>query len=379
MEERVLHIGIIGAGGFARFATKAFLKAPGIKLIAVTDLDKIAAQQMGDEFDAIVYETFEELLENSNIQLVYIATPPFLHYTQSKMTLLADKHVICEKPAALKASEAEELSAIAASKKLLYTVNLMQRYNPMFKTIKAIIQENILGNFLHGYFENYASSEKLNPAHWFWDESKSGGIFIEHGVHFFDLFAGWLGEGKIIGAWQLRRPHPGEHIIDRVQATVLYDGGIVNFYHGFDQPEILDRQEFRLLFEHGEITMYGWVPVKMKLHGLLQKSELENLKEKVGSCSIKYHQVLQIDQELNLSSNYELFTDHITLEYENILGKQDLYRQMLTDMISDQHFWIRDRKHIRLINDKNAILSTRMAEEATRISEKIRTRTEIIL
>ncbi len=172
------------------------------------------------------------------------------------MALLAGKHVICEKPAALKAREAEELSAIAASKKLLYTVNLMQRYNPLFKTIKAIIQENILGNFLHGYFENYASSEKLNPEHWFWDESKSGGIFIEHGVHFFDLFAGWLGEGKIVGAWQLTRPHQKEHVIDRVQATVLYKGGIVNFYHGFDQPEILDRQEFRLLFERGEITLY---------------------------------------------------------------------------------------------------------------------------
>ena len=43
----------------------------------------------------------------------------------------------------------------------------------------------------------------LNPDHWFWDESKSGGIFIEHGVHFFDLFSGWLGEGKIVDALQL--------------------------------------------------------------------------------------------------------------------------------------------------------------------------------
>lgn len=376
--ERELHIGIIGAGGFARFATKAFLKAPGIKLIAVTDLNKIAAHQMGDEFDAIVYETFEELLENSDIQLVYIATPPFLHYTQSKMTLLAGKHVICEKPAALKAREAEELSAIAASKKLLYTVNLMQRYNPLFKTIKAIIQENILGNFLHGYFENYASSEKLNPEHWFWDESKSGGIFIEHGVHFFDLFAGWLGEGKIVGAWKLIRPHQKEPVFDRVQATVLYEGGIVNFYHGFDQPEILDRQEFRLLFERGEITLFGWVPVKMKLHGLLQKGELEKLKEIAGSFSITHHKVLPIDMAVN-GGFKETFTDHITMEYENILGKQDLYRQMLTDMIADQHCWIVNRNHYRIIDDKNAVLSTRMAEEATRVSKNIMNRIEIIL
>ena len=371
-------MGIMGAGGFARFATKAFLKVTGVKVIAVTDLNKKAAQQMADELNATVYETFEELLENRNVQLIYIATPPFLHYAQSKMALLAGKHVICEKPAALKTSEAEELTVLAQSKQLLYTVNLMQRYNPLFKTIKTIIQENILGNFLHGYFENYASNEKLHPEHWFWDVSKSGGIFIEHGVHFFDLYAGWLGVGEIIGAWQLPRPHKEKYIVDRVQATVLYNGGIVNFYHGFDQPEALDRQEFRLQFERGEITLCGWVPVKMKLHGLLQKGVLENLMEIIGSYTITHHHVLPIDQEVKVTAKEALYTDHITMEYENILGKQELYRQMLTDMISDQHCWIMDRKHIRLINDKNAVQSTRMAEEATRISEKIMNSIDII-
>jgi predicted dehydrogenase len=380
LEERKLHIGIIGAGGFARFATGAFLKAPGVKVIAVTDLNKTVAQQIGDELDAIVYETFEELLENRNVQLIYIATPPFLHYTQSKLALLAGKHVICEKPAAFKTSEAEELATLAQSKQLLYAVNLMQRYNPLFKTIKTIIQENILGNFLHGYFENYASNEKLNADHWFWDISKSGGIFIEHGVHFFDLYAGWLGEGKIIGAWELARPHQKKYIIDRVQATVLYNGGIVNFYHGFDQPEMMDRQEFRLLFERGEITMYGWVPVKMQLHGLLEKGELEKLKEIVGSFSIVHHNVFPIDREIKGSFKEAIFTDHFTMEYENILGKQNLYMQMLTDMIADQHSWIRDRKHIRIIDDKNAVLSTSMAEKATRILQgRKKNSTEIIL
>ena len=61
-------------------------------------------------------------------------------------------------------------------------------------------------------------------------------------------------------------------IIDRVQATVMYKDGSVNFYHGFDQPKILDRQEMRLQFEYGEITLYEWIPVKIKLHGFLQMS-----------------------------------------------------------------------------------------------------------
>jgi hypothetical protein len=59
---------------------------------------------------------------------------------------------------------------------------------------------------------------------------------------------------------------------------VLYKDGIVNFYHGFDQPKILDRQQMRLQFERGEITLYEWVPVKMRLHGLLTNEQLHRLK-----------------------------------------------------------------------------------------------------
>jgi predicted dehydrogenase len=379
VKEKKLCIGVVGAGEFARFAVQAFLKAPGVKIMAVTDLNRNVAQRMGDELNAKVYELFEELLKDEKIQLIYIATPPYMHYAQTKMALESGKHVICEKPAAMKTSEAEELVALAASKQLLYTVNLMQRYNPLFKTIKTIIQDDLLGNFLHGYFENYASDEKLNPDHWFWDESKSGGIFIEHGVHFFDLYAGWLGDGEILGAWQMTRKHQKKHMIDRVQATVLYHGGIVNFYHGFDQPEILDRQEFRLLFERGEITLNGWVPVKMKLHGLLEKGQLEKLKKIIGSFEITHHVPGLMNQDSKGHTSETIFTEHITLDHENIFGKQLLYRQMLTDMITDQHDWIMNRRHIRVIDEKNAVSSTRMAEEATRLSEKIMNRTTTIL
>ncbi len=62
---------------------------------------------------------YEAFLEDDRIDLVYIATPPFLHYKQSKMALLQGKHVICEKPAALKTSEAEELATLAGSLQLL--------------------------------------------------------------------------------------------------------------------------------------------------------------------------------------------------------------------------------------------------------------------
>lgn len=76
----------------------------------------------------------------------------------------------------------------------------MQRYNPLYTMVADLIQSQMLGKVLHGYLENYASDEGLDPDHWFWDRSKSGGIFLEHGVHFFDMFEGWLGRGEVVAA-----------------------------------------------------------------------------------------------------------------------------------------------------------------------------------
>jgi len=365
-----LNIGIIGAGGFAGFAAKAFSNVPGVHVVAVTDTDQHKAVLMADEFGATMYKDLPTFLLDAHIDLVYIATPPYLHYQQSKKALLAGKHVICEKPAALKLCEAEELSALAQSLELLYVVNLMQRYNRMFGIVTSIIKEKLLGNFLHGFFENYASDENLGPGHWFWDESKSGGIFIEHGVHFFDMFSGWLGKGTVLNALQLRRPGMETKIVDRVQATILYDGAIVNFYHGFDQPEILDRQELRLQFERGELTLFGWIPVKMRLHGLLNKHQLEGLRQLVGDFKIVSHNEFQGPQKALGRFSELVFDDHVTIEAGSILEKENNYQRMLGDMIADQWLWIKDHKHICVIDSSNAIQSLKTAVEATQMAQQ---------
>ncbi len=351
-----LNIGVIGAGGFAVFAANAFSQVPGVRIVNVFDVNKVVAASLAGRFGAAVSEDMRGLYEDDNVDLVYIATPPFLHYEQSKAALCAGKHVICEKPAALRSREAEELQALSKSKDRLYAVNLMQRYNPLYSLVKDIIDYRLLGDFLHGFFENYASDENLDEGHWFWDRGKSGGIFIEHGVHFFDLFSGWLGEGKVLSAFQLEKPGVGRKgpgvedvVIDRVQATVLFRGAAVNFYHGFDQPKILDRQEMRLQFEKGDITLYEWVPVKMRLYGLLAEDGIARLKKQPGYLQMIGGEVAEF-------------------EFGNGEQKLDRYVELLKTMLTDQWEWIADRRHVRVIDDQNAVDSLRMAEEATRMA-----------
>ena len=185
------------------------------------------------------------------------------------------------------------------------------------------------------------------------------------------MFSGWLGKGKVLNAIQLERPGMKKKLIDRVQATVLYDSGTVNFYHGFDQPTVLDRQELRLHFERGEITLYEWVPVKMKLHGLLQKKDIEKLFQMMPGLTILSNDNLQGNIKVKGRFTDIIFDDHLTIEYGNKSEKQERYQQILTTMLQDQWDWIKDHEHVRVVDDINAVESTRMAEQATQIAKNL--------
>ena len=203
---REIGIGVMGMGGFGLFAVQQFLQVPHTKLVAIAGSKREEALVTAKRFGAEQLGSIEELVNHPGIDLIYIATPPFLHYKQAMLALNAGKHVICEKPLALNPEEGREMLTLAKEKGLLMVTNLMQRYNPMFARVKHLIDKKLLGEFLHGYFENYAGDEGLAPEHWFWDREKSGGIFIEHGVHFFDMFSGWLGDGKVMAAQIVKRP-----------------------------------------------------------------------------------------------------------------------------------------------------------------------------
>jgi predicted dehydrogenase len=359
--KEIINFAVIGAGGFAQFAVAEFIKIPGTKLVGVFDQDEENALKLkGLQSDIAIYASAEDLCMDSNIDLVYMATPPYLHYPQSKLALLSGKHVICEKPAAIRLEHAIELRELAQSKHLLYVVNLMQRYNKLYAAVTELIQKKVLGEFLHGFFENYASDEKLTEDHWFWDEAMSGGIFIEHGVHFFDMFSGWLGDGEVLSALKLNRPgHPD--VWDKYQSTVQYGNGWVNFYHGFDQPKAMDRQEMRLQFERGEITLYEWVPTRLKMTALCQEEELQMLKSIFKGAEIIFLENHVTPKVVRGRFKTIKYNYKISLDTGDAIQKQTLYAELVTSMFIDQTSWIRDHQHMRIINQDNAVNSLAMA------------------
>src|SRR3954451_9256999 len=259
MDDDLIRLGVIGCGGFGLFALQHFTQVPGVTLVGMAGTHRPAALAAAARFGVENIDDVDVLLRREDVDLVYIATQPFLHHTQAMAALEAGKHVIVEKPLALTVAQADELVGVARARDRLLVANLMQRYNPLFDAVRRLVETRVLGEVLHGSFENYASDENLPGNHWFWDRGKSGGILVEHGVHFFDLFAGWLGPGRVESAQVGVRP--GTAIEEHVHCTARYgDVALVNFYHGFHQTGRRDRQTLTLVFERGDITLYDWVP-----------------------------------------------------------------------------------------------------------------------
>jgi len=127
----------------------------------------------------------------------------------------------------------------------------------------------------------------------------------------------------------------------------------------------------QLQFEKGEINLYEWIPVKMKLNGLLQKDHLKRLEELMGNLSVVHLDKPSVtDQKVQGRFNDIFFNEHVTIEYGNASEKQNRYSNMLIAMMQDQWNWIKDQSHERIIDDNNAVNSLRMAEQATEIAQK---------
>lgn len=370
MDQQV-RLAVIGAGGFARFAVSQFAKHPGARLVGVYDPNAESIASFQDAHPGTkAYDTAERLLADHDVDLVYIASPPFLHHEQSLAALKAGKHVICEKPAAIELAHAHELSRCAEDNGLLFVVNLMQRYNPLYEAVESLIGTQMLGSFLHGFFENYASDESLPPDHWFWDDATSGGIFIEHSVHFFDMFEGWLGKGKVASAQRLERQgHPGTW--DIAQCEVIYEGNApVHFFHGFNQPRVLDRQQMRLQFERGDITLEEWVPNRLVLHAACTRMHCERLQALFPAATMTVLE--QWDKPQHARGRFKPIEFDLKMRLDTgvIQPKLAVYEGLLRAMFEDQLQWLADRSHKRKIDARNATNSLAVAVDADRIAKR---------
>lgn len=279
-ERKRVGLGIIGAGRFAAFCLPAFCALPEVRVVAVADVDPSRAERIAPP-GAQIYQDFHALLEDPEVEVVVISTPPYLHAPIALEAAKAGKHLFVEKPLALFPKEAQEVIATAEKMRVKLTVNYVLRYHPLHRLAQMLVRSNVFGELIHVALVNLATNDGLPPDHWFWDLRQSGGIHIEHGVHFFDLVNHLVGKppSKVEGGCQHRR----DGKIDRVWAVVHYGEEVLaTFYHAFVRPREIERTTLKLGLSFGEIQLTGWIPTKLSLFGSVKENEIESLRSILG-------------------------------------------------------------------------------------------------
>ena len=141
-----MRIGIIGAGHIAGKVSDTLRQMPEVRCHAVAARDLWRAEAFAGEHGfARAYGSYEELVSDPDVDLVYVATPHSHHFPHVKLALEHGKAVICEKSFMMNAREAEEVTILARQKGLLLAEAIWTRYMPFSKTIREVVGSGVIG------------------------------------------------------------------------------------------------------------------------------------------------------------------------------------------------------------------------------------------
>jgi scyllo-inositol 2-dehydrogenase (NADP+) len=178
-------VGLLGYGAIGHEHSRAVRAVDGLALAAVCDtsrerLDHAAAAAPG----VATTTAAEALLDRDDVDLVVVSTPPSSHATWALRAIAAGKHVVLEKPFAIRTAEADEVLTAARAAGLLAVVYQNRRFDPDHLAVRRIIERGDIGQVFH--VETFVGGYGHPCNLWHSDEGVSGGAFYDWGSHLLD-------------------------------------------------------------------------------------------------------------------------------------------------------------------------------------------------
>ncbi len=206
--------------------------------------------------DTKSYNSLEELL-NDSVDLVIVNTPVNTHYEYTKKALQAGKHVLVEKAFTTNAAEAEELQTLAKEKNLKLTVYQNRRWDSDFKTVKKVLQQNLLGDIVEAeiHFDRY--NPELSPKAHKETGEPGAGVLWDLGSHIIDQALVLFGFPDAVFA-DIRITRENSKIGDWFDIVLYYSDKRVRVKAGFFMREpvpsyILHGTKGSFLKERGDV------------------------------------------------------------------------------------------------------------------------------
>jgi predicted dehydrogenase/type 1 glutamine amidotransferase len=177
-------VGLIGYGAIAQAHAASITATPGLRLAGICDVSDERRQMAAREWSVRTHARAEDLFDDPEVRLVVVGTPPSIHSDSAMAALRAGKHVVCEKPFALRVEEVDRMIDAAAARDLVLTVFQSRRWDPDYLALRDIVRSGRIGEAF--YMESFIGGHDHPCDFWHSHEPISGGTIYDWGSHYFD-------------------------------------------------------------------------------------------------------------------------------------------------------------------------------------------------
>ena len=220
--------GILGTGVIATRFTRDLALLPDADVIAVGSRSADSAAEFSAAHNIPrAYGSWQELAEDKDVDVVYVATPHAAHHAAATVCLSAGRAVLCEKPLTLDASTAADLVSLARAREVFLMEAMWMRVNPAIRRIVEMVQDGAIGDLRH-ITADFGVPGPFPPGHRMRAPELGGGALLDLGVYPVTFAHLFLGPPQHIRAWAALLP---EGTDENTGVVFGYDNGAVATLH----------------------------------------------------------------------------------------------------------------------------------------------------
>jgi myo-inositol 2-dehydrogenase/D-chiro-inositol 1-dehydrogenase len=183
-----VRFGLIGYGAWGGHHARAIAAVPSAELVAVAAHSDASCEKARAEHpQAHVYADYREMLAQEELDAVDVVIPSHLHFAVARDVLLSGRHLLLEKPMALKVAHCDELIRLAEERNRALAVGHELRVSSLWARVKELIDAGAVGEPRYALIELWRRPYRLGSGGWRYDIARVGSWILEEPIHFFDL------------------------------------------------------------------------------------------------------------------------------------------------------------------------------------------------
>jgi len=223
-----VRIGIVGMGRMGLTHFSIINTHPAVEVTAIADTSALMLDMLKKLMPQLkVFTDYKDLLNSGLVDGIIVCTPSALHHPVCKMACEKGVNVFCEKPFTTSPAQARELADLFEEKGLVNQVGYVYRFDAVFKKVKEMLDEKLIGRVCHANVQFLSSTiSKMQPEKgWRSKRENGGGATYEMGSHVIDLMEFFFGKPQRIVGTLMNQVY-SEAVEDIAEAQMVYDGGI---------------------------------------------------------------------------------------------------------------------------------------------------------